>query len=463
MRATIVFILLLGILSCKSTKKYSEVESIESKFVMPDLFSTLNVHYKISNASISDTFNTIVDHYLNNDMELTALGMDVIVNKHDEAKMEIQERKVLTQLPVSIDLTKSTFIKDLKASGVLELSFITELDIDSSWQLVTSTELAMYDWIQQPELSLGGIKLAIGKLANTIIDKSKTEFERQIDQAVKEQFSLRSMILDLMKYVEKPIKVDTLLNSWLAISPETVYLSHIVNDREWTTGNVTVQGKSKIHESKPDNIAALKLPEFAWEQELDDTSHVNLVLDISYEQLNSYIRSEFEGRTFSNDGKSITLNSADLKKRGDRLEVTADVNGSVNGKIIVSAKPVFDNEKQAFSPQDLDVNLKTKNVIHKAGAWIMKGKIKNQLEQAMHFSIKENLEQVQTQIDRELAKYNQDERIEMVIDLRDINVNKFVLDNERIHTFLTFNSYLEIIIHNMSVFQNPTPTYKIRG
>lgn len=462
-KGLLILTIFLLIVSCKTSKKYSEVKSVDTKFIMPDLFSTLNVHYKLNNESINDTFNKIVDYYLNNEMELTALGMDVVLNKHDDAQMHLNGRSVLTNLPVSIALTKSTFLKDLKANGTLELSFITDIDVDSTWQLVTSTRLEVYNWIEEPKLSIGGINLSIGKLANSIIDKSKDEFQKQIDQAVKDQFSLRTMVLDMMKYVEEPIHMDTLINSWLTLEPEKIHMSDIIQEQNFSVGNITVQGRSKVHDRKPEKLAGLKLPHFNWEKDLDDTSHVNLVMDISYEQLDGLIQSEFVGRTFDNAGKSVTIESAKLKKEGKRLAVDAKVSGSVNGDIIVSAEPVFDNERQAFTPQNIDVRLKTKNILHKAGAWLMKGKIKNQLGEMMYFSIKDNIKQVQNQIDEQLSSYNQDKRLELSIDLRNVTVNKFVLDNERLHTFITLNAFLQVQVNDMSIFQDGSIRRPLRG
>ena len=240
MRVTFLAIIIafLGV-SCKSTKNLSTTEVVHTKFVMPELQSTLNVNFKVSKQAIRDTFNHVIDDYLAGDLELTALGLDVVINKIDEAQVEFAGRTVLTTLPLEIGLSKSTILSNIDAKGSLNLTFVTEMDMDSSWVLVTSTSMEHHEWIEEPKLSLGVFNIPLSKLANTIIDKSKGELEKQIDNSVSDQFTIKDKVLDVMKYVEKPILVDTILNSWVQIRPEKVYLSEIKNDAFWTQGNVT--------------------------------------------------------------------------------------------------------------------------------------------------------------------------------------------------------------------------------
>ena len=82
-------VLLLLASSCKTKKNLSTIESHAEIFVMPELKSTINLHYKIKKNATRDTFNTIIDQYLNSEIQISALGMDVNINKYDKADIEI--------------------------------------------------------------------------------------------------------------------------------------------------------------------------------------------------------------------------------------------------------------------------------------------------------------------------------------------------------------------------------------
>lgn len=440
---------------CKSSKHLAEVEETNINFIMPELKSTLNIHYDLNRQSLKDTFNKVIDYYLVQDMELTALGMDVLVSKNEEADIDLSGRRVLTQLPIKINVSKNTILNRLSAEGILQLNFITEVDIDSSWNFLTKTTLEHFEWTQEPALSLGVFSIPVGSLANGIIEKSKSQFEQQIDKSVNDQLSIRDKVLELLKYVEQPIKLDTILDSWVSFIPEYVHMAEITNYQDVFNGNITVQGRTKITEGKPDDIIpGIRLPEFNWHKELDDTSHINFVFDIKYDNIESYLRSNYIGKTFTQDGKNITLNSIDLYKKGKKLVVESNVSGSINGDILITGTPIFDNTKQSFYADDIDIQLKTKNMLHKAGAWLLKGKIKNQLSKLLAFSIEDNMESIQRQLDQQIDNYSIKNQLSLAADIRQLQVSKFVLDDQKIHSFTTINLFLKASIHDMSLFGN---------
>jgi len=454
MRHLILIVTCFAILSsCNSKKHLSLIEEEKLEFVMPELFSSINVNYKIDKSAINDTFNTVIDSYLSSDLQLSALGMDVLVEKNKEANIQFLERSVLTTLPLKISLSKNNILGNIRASGILELNFVTQLDVDASWQLFTETKLEQYEWIEEPKLSLGGLRLSIGSLANSIIDKSKAQFEKQIDDSVADQLEIRSKVLETMKYIEQPLLIDTLLNSWVNFEPTDVKMSSFLNSGIYASGNLTVHGKTKISENEPEYIKSSQLPKFEWDKDVEPESHLNLVFDISYQHINKYLNDNYKGKKFENNGKYVILEDIELKKSDKKLVVVSNVTGSVNGELLISSVPRFDNDKQAFFADDIDINIKTKNVIHKAGAWMFKSKIKNQLKEMMYFSIADNLEDIQKTIDKQVENYSIPEKLEITANLDKINVDKFVLDVDRVHAFIGIDLILETKILDMSAFK----------
>ena len=458
MRYIITFVFLaisFHFISC-SKKNISKIEQVNSTFVMPELKSTVNLNYKIDKQAINDTFNIVIDKYLDTDLEIDAMGMDVIITKEKDATMEFLGTQVLSTLPIRIDVTKNTFLKNLTGHGSLELHFITGIDIDTNWTLVTNTELADHEWIEKPKLNLGSIQINVSRLADEIINRSKATLEKQIDLSVKDQISFKDRLLDVLKYVEEPFLIDTLMNSWLSIRPEHIYMSHIQNDSEFAIGNVTVHGETKLSSSKPDIIPGIKLPQFKWETQLDDTSHINVVMDVTYNQVNQYLQENYKGETIKNGDKKITIHDIYMKREGEKLVVVSDVSGSIKGKLLVSGKPVFDNTKQKFYTEDIDIDIQTKNVIHKAGAWLFKGKIKNKLKDMLDFSIQDNLDQLQELINEQISSFSKEEQVEFDADLRKLYIERFVLDNDRLHAFVTFDIFLQSKIYDLNALNNPT-------
>jgi hypothetical protein len=157
-----------------------------------------------------------------------------------------------------------------------------------------------------------------------------------------------------------------------------------------------------------------------------------------------------------NGGKEITIHDIYMKREGEKLVVVSDVTGTINGKLLVSGKPVFDNNKQKFYTEDIDIEIETKNVIHKASAWLVKGKIKNKLRDMLDFSIHENLDQLQVLINEQISSYSREEELEFKADLQRLHVEKFVLDNDKLHAFVTLDIFLQSKIYNLNALNNPS-------
>jgi hypothetical protein len=63
------------------------------------------------------------------------------LSKPKSAAVEIEGKSILVMVPVTVNVEKKTFLTDLKAKGTLEMSFVTDLDLDSMWNMKTKTSL----------------------------------------------------------------------------------------------------------------------------------------------------------------------------------------------------------------------------------------------------------------------------------------------------------------------------------
>jgi len=205
-KITFLSILLLStaFISCKSKKLALENYQNLNLDLPEDYSSYLTVNYKLDKKGIQDTFNMIIDQYLAGDMEFGDYGLDITIKKEDEATFEFEGRNVLINLPIFVAFSKKTIFADIQAEGALSLTFKSDVEIDSSWNLFTNSRLENYEWTKKPKLNLGGLSLNVENIANNIIEKSKEEFARNIDLSIQEQFALRARMLEVLQTVEQP-------------------------------------------------------------------------------------------------------------------------------------------------------------------------------------------------------------------------------------------------------------------
>ena len=455
----------LGLLltSCKSKKMALDSYNNEDMEIPNKFNSFLAINYKLDKNGIQDTFNVIIDQYLAGDLEIDDYGLDIKIKKEQDAKLEFEGRKVLVNLPVQIGLEKATIFNTIKANGALDLTFISDLEIDSSWNLSTKSSLADYRWITKPKLQMGLLSLPIENLANSIIEKSKDQLSQNIDLAIKEQFGLRERMLEMISYVEEPYLMDTLYEAWMLLSPDSILIAEVQNRAEWTVGKLGVFAGTQMSSSKPERIAGLTLPQFTWENNFDELSTINIQTEFEKPYIEGILQKNFVGKTFSSDGKNITIHDLKLFGIKDDIAVQVETSGSFTGTLVLKGKPKYDNSKKEVFVEDLDISVNTGNFLHKAGAWLFKSKIKNSLREMTRFSISENIDLAQEKLDAYIETVNHEGTAEFDIEIIDSDINHLIIKGDKIYAGLSVKLRIDAIIYDLISFQQLGTLPKFKG
>ncbi|MBK8346288.1 MAG: DUF4403 family protein [Saprospiraceae bacterium] len=438
--------------SC-GTKKAVEYVPVKTQETIKNFTTEFVINYKLDKTGIKDTFNTAISEAFKGNFDIPEYDIKMTLSKPKEASVEIEGKSVLVVVPVTVYLEKKTFLTDLKAKGTLEMSFITDLDIDSLWNVKTKTQLSHHRWVEKPKLSVAGLNLPIESISDVAINKSKSMIEKGIDDSVRENFTLKQKMKETMSLFDQPMQLDPSMSVWLNIRPEKFHLNKVINNRFSAAGKIGIQGKSTFTTYKPTTISTVNtLPKVYWTESIPDRSVFRIIADIKTADINPVIKANLDGKTFTAGDKSITLSNIVTNCDYEFLRVVTDIAGTVNGTLIIKGKPKYDANENSFYMENIDIQLKTKNVAHKAAAWIAEGKIRNELEKMLKFSIKDNLAEAQKNIDNQLKDLNAKYDLEMKIGIGSADVESFELKPGQIEAMVKAKFYLELRIKNFRSF-----------
>jgi len=457
MNRTFSFTLLLTLItliSCRSKKIVLDNTPNDNIEIPKDFRSYLGINYKFDQQGLQDTFNFLIDRFLVDNLELDSYGADVTIRKHKDGQLIIDEKRIEVILPLEIGLSKETFLKTVKATGILEMKFASDIEINNQWELATNSQLEDFKWLEKPVLSIGGITLPIESIANAVINQSKKVISENIDHTIQEQFVLREKMLEIMAFIEEPFLLDTFYNAWLQMEPDTVYLSAIKKKDKWTEGIIGVRAHSMMSSEKPDNISVAQLPEFSWTDKIEPVSILNLQVDLDRKHVQEVLDDNLVGKTFTTDGKEMTIHGVKLDGYKDKVQVEAQVSGTFNGIVILRGLPVYENKTKLIKVEDLDIAIKTNNVLHKAGAWMFKSKIKNALEQNMQFSIADNIASVQFKIDEFIARNTDKSNLDLKVEILDSALNHLFIKKEKMYLGLQIQLRADLTIYDLLSLQN---------
>ena len=452
--APLFFLYIVLFLSCSSTKQVTTNYEAEPVVPLPDLFSYININYKIKKEGITDTLNTVIDTVfatpiINPEYEITTK-----LKRTGDVKVEMQNRSFMITLPVDVEVYKKTFIKEFKAFGTLELNIVSDIDVTKNWVLITKTKLVDHTWIKRPKIDLGLINLPIETLSNIILKKIKGEIESSIDESIKQSYDMPAIMRLVAQYTFTPFEMDSVYGGWIQMVPDSTFISSAKNTTYYTEGKISLKTRMNLTSYKPTANYSSVLPVFNWKDNIKDSSLVKLILEFHYDHLASIAKKDVVGKVFQEGDKKIEILDVYIGKKSGKLQVITKVKGSFNGELSIMGNPKYNKLTGDLYLTNIEVSVKSGNVLHKAAVWLLQGKIRNELEKMTHISINQYLATAQNSVDEQVKLMNKKYKFDLNIKLGSINIEDMILRPDRINTYVAMKMRLDTKLDNLYFFQN---------
>ena len=459
LKIIVFFLFSLFTLSC-STKTLPVNTIAEKTYSTADVNklleekSIITINYSISKTAIRDTFQYIVDSVFKEDWIIEEYKIKSKLTRSGEMVVEMKNKEILVELPLSITISKGTLLGNIAASGDIRMSFISSIDIDSLWLLRTDTKILKHEWIKKPKLNLGGVNLPFESVSNLVIGRAKQIIEEGIDQSIKESFDLRSMIMEVTQNYAKPYRIHDLYGGWLYMIPDSAYLTGIVNKQSTISGKIMLTARAKVTSGESKNIIFPKMPKVKWADKLRDSSKISMIMDFSYDYLDSLVNASVRGQTFEDGNRRITIQNVKVGPMGNKLQITTKVSGSVNGEIILVGYPVYDKTTRILKINEMDMSVRTNNVLVSAAAWLLKGKIYRELLKMSEFQLDQKIKDAQKIVDKMVDDYYQPYSMQVTASIGEPDIPLFQTKAENLVAGIQFNIYIHALFKDLSFFRD---------
>jgi hypothetical protein len=460
-RVLFLFVLIISIASCSKktgipqNSTLIETTSVSSQDInaLLEAKSVITINYAISNKAIKDTFQFIVDSVFKEEFIIDEYRVKSKLTRTAPMNVEMNNKDLLVELPISISISKVTLLGNVEAKGEVRMSFVSNIDIDSIWRLKTNTKLISHQWTKQPKLNVGGFNLPFESVSNIIINRAKNIIEEGIDQSIRESFNLRSMIMGVTQNYAKPYQIHNVYGGWFYMIPDSAYLSGIVNKQNTINGKISLITRTKVTSTKPDKAIFPKMPKVAWVPQIKDSSKISLLMDLSYSYLDSIANAEFKGQTFEESGKSITVQRIKVGPMGTKLQITANVSGSINGDIILTGALSYDKGTKIIKIIEPKMSMRTNNIFVSAATWLLKGKINKELNKMSEFAISDKIKMAQSQIDRLADEYYKPYNMQVTAIIDEPDIPLFQTRAENLTAAIQVKLYVHALFKDLSFFK----------
>ena len=267
--------------------------------------------------------------------------------------------------------------------------------LNPNWTLGIS-EFELMDLGGKIGLSALGMEIDLSSMVRNEI----REFARQNLTSKPDLINLKPVVESIWNQVGRPVTVD-LEGKKMAFSirPDSVKIREYLVPSKGFHLDLGLSGKVQTHPASAAPSRPSPLPKITPNLDPSNRLEINIPLHLTYGELDQMIQQAVAGQVIRINKKYL-FQPSNFRSRayGDRLGIlmdfiaTANDGEQIGGEFFLVGKPVFDESNSVLAFEKVDFALSTDSNKARLGAQLKRGKISNQLNQKLRFSLKEVLE-----------------------------------------------------------------------
>lgn len=328
----------------------------------------------------------------------------------------------------------------------IDINFLTKINLNENWKISTLTTPNGYKWVSEPKLKIGFFEVPITSIIQKIIDRELPNVTQTIDSEV-ESFNIKPMVEKAWREIQAPFLVNEAYQAWLKVTPLEIMMTPLANKGRNVRLGLGIKANTETFlGTKPGQSIMANLPPLKLVDKLDERFEVGMITQIPYGQAKKMAMEQTGGKTYSfQDGKyNITVQDLDIYGQNDFMVIAATLTGSLNGKVYLKGKPVFDPTTVLIKLTELDYDLETKNKLVKAADWLAHGKFIRIMEPHFSFPLSTQLNEARKLIQQNLAGNQLNKNISLQGNLDKLQPEKIQLTADGIQSVIVATGKIEI-------------------
>jgi hypothetical protein len=334
----------------------------------------------------------------------------------------------------------------------LKLKFSTKFSIQPDFNITTLTNGLGYVWITKPILKTGYVDIPLSPVIGKLIDNNLGLFARQIDQTIAQNYTLKPYIAQAWETARKPILASEEYNTWILTEPVDVFMTPLKSNGRSLKTTIgiklyveTLVGSPNINPSK-----TLVLPTLKTVNSIPDVFEIELFNIITYPEASKITQNMFKGQKYEFKNGKYKIEILDIAVDHDQnfLLIKTTTKGSFKGQIIIKGLPVYDPVKKMVVLTNSELDIKTKNILHKTGAWLMEGYMEKKIESEFGLPVDEIIEfgkkSVLETINSEITK-----GVKMKGEIISVTPDKVKVSDQGIIATVNSRAKVELIVKGM--------------
>jgi hypothetical protein len=327
----------------------------------------------------------------------------------------------------------------------VDVSFIAGMQITTNYHIVPNIKTLDPRAIDKCSVCFWGQDITA-----TVMDRLKAQLED----------ARKGMIDTLSKMDLKPQfqKIWDMLNAvqpmsnygYLQINPQQIRISNISADKDTLKLSVGISARPTVVQVKPAEIKTV-IPDLTVGQSRRGFSiYTDAILN--YDSLSSILNTAMYKKRIDAEGSSKYIVIEKVQVYGSNtamLNLKMVFSGSVSGTFYLSGKPVYDLVAKQLRLENLEYDIKSKDMMVKTGEWLFNKRITKELEKSTKFDVtnyeKMLLDKINVQFNREVKK-----GIRMNGQVSNVSIEKIYPFTDQLVVRFSSKGDLDIVVNQFS-------------
>ena len=299
-----------------------------------------------------------------------------------------------------------------------DISFSSAIELLASYKLKSTTTLKSLTLVDPCKITL--VNYDITALLDKEIRKEAKSIEAEIDKEIN-AIDIKSSCVSAWNQLQKEIPIENY--GYLQLAPSSIAVSKFNYDKNKINFSLGIELFPTLTSEKT-NLKAKPLPNLTeWKKK--EGFEMNVDLAISYDSLTSWIGKSLNKTEFIVKNRNVIIDSIKfIGADGKRMLVGLNFYGFRKGKLFFSVQPILDSEKQTIKLVDIQLDVKTKDLLLKTAKWLLNDQISKKIEEKSIFELKPYLsdakKEIASSLNQELEK-----NVHLIGEVDKLQLNEF--------------------------------------
>jgi hypothetical protein len=448
------------VLAQKNVEHVLEESYIEEKVFLEKKPSIISIPFEISIEDLQNQINNGMPDLIFEDNSFTD-------NNNDDFKAKVWRKGNLIFTSIKEDVffyevpLKIWAQKRISAFGIsqapatefeIKLKFSSKFSISPNYNIETLTNSNGFVWITKPSLKTTYVEIPISAIIGKLIDNNQAMFAKEIDKTIYENFSLKPYISSAWQSASKPFLASQEYNTWVKIEPQEIFMTPLKSSGQnlKSTLGIKVLVETSVGTPKLSEKTETKIPNLRPVNTIPEVFEISLFNVISYEEASNISNKMFGGQKyeFKNGKYKIEITNISIFGSNEYIVLQTTTKGSFKGTIFIKGIPVYDKSSNSVLLTNTQIDIKTKNFLHKAASWLLEGTLEKKVEKEFSIPLNEIIgfakESVLSTINSDFAK-----GIKMKGEILEIVPNEVKVSPDGILATINSKAKVQLIIKGM--------------